>query len=135
MPLLHNEDYKFLADKGLEYEESQSDHYLVLKNYPLPNEMYNVNRCDVLIIIPPNYNACGNDMFWTRPMLSRLDNKPIPSINKPSDNDNRQYGGKEFFRWSRHWNEAASAWKPNVDNIITILQRIEWALNHPDANK
>jgi len=133
MPLLHEEDYEFLADRGLEYEEDAPNRFLVLKNYPLPRGLYPIYQCDVLVVIPLNYNACGNDMFWTFPILSRIDGKPIPSINKPGSSDNRLYGGREFCRWSRHWN-AASSWQPNIDNILTILQRIEWALNTPDAN-
>ena len=134
MPLLHDEDYDLLAEQGLEYEEDKTSRFLVLKNYPLPKDLYSINYCDVLIIIPPNYNAAGNDMFWTHPILSRIDNKPIPRANKPGDKHNHFYETKEFYRWSRHWNDAAS-WKPNIDNILTILQRLEWALNNPDANK
>ncbi|VAW75795.1 hypothetical protein MNBD_GAMMA12-1358 [hydrothermal vent metagenome] len=134
MPLLHDEDYETLAERSLEYEEDETNRFLVLKNYPLPNELYDVKSCDVLIVIPQNYNSCGNDMLWTSPALSRLDKKPIPRANKPGDGDNRMHNGKEFCRWSRHWSGAAS-WRPNIDNMLTILQRIEWALNKPDANK
>jgi hypothetical protein len=37
------------------------------------------------------------------------------------------------MRWSRHWN--THPWKAKVDKVQTILDRLEWALKNPDADK
>jgi hypothetical protein len=134
MSLLFDEDYEKLEQRGFSWEEDPQSRFFIFKDYALPAGMYNVDKCDVLVVIPPNYNHGGNDMFWTYPMLSRKDGKAIPKINTPSMNDNRHYGGREFCRWSRHWHpNTSSAWRPGKDDIISIQRRIEWALKNPDA--
>lgn len=133
MPLLLNSDYAELAEHGLDYVEDEEQRFLVLQNYPLPDELYHEKICDVLVIIPQNYNQGGIDMLWTHPHLTRIDGKPIPNMNHPSGGDNRTYGDREFCRWSRHWNNAPVIWRPGKDNVVTILRRIVWALGNPDA--
>lgn len=134
MPLLHDEDYQGLHNMGINFSEDEASRFFIFRNYPLPSGIYNVDCCDVLVVIPPNYNHAGNDMFWTCPHLTRLDQKIIPNACLPSGGDNRHFEGKIFCRWSRHWNEGSSVWKPAVDDISTIQRRIEWALKNPDAN-
>ena len=72
-------------------------------------------------------------MLWTHPRLIRADGKPIPRTNDPGGGDNRVFNGEEFCRWSRHWRQGPSVWKPGKDNIVTIFRRIEWALGNPEA--
>ena len=134
MPLLLDEDYKNLQDRGLAYEEDGHERFFVFTEYPLPPGLYTVARCDVLVVIPPNYNQAGNDMLWTFPRLYRADGKQIPNVNDPAGGDNRVWKRREFCRWSRHWNPPnAGAWRPGKDDIISIYRRIDWALRNPDA--
>jgi len=131
MPLLFEEDYLKLKNRGLTYDEAAAQRFFIFTNLHLPGQLYTVERCDVLVIIPPNYNQAGNDMFWTFPRLQRADGKAIAATLNPGGGDNRIWNGKEFCRWSRHW--SPSAWRPGRDDIITIFLRIAWALQRPDG--
>ena len=134
MPLLLESDYEKLRANGLTYEEGEPERFFVFSDYLLPTGLYSVPTCDVLVVIPPNYNQAGNDMFWTYPHLRRLSGVPIPGANNPGGGDNRIWKGSEFCRWSRHWNPPARGlWRPGRDDITSIYRRIEWALKNPDA--
>ena len=85
-----------------------------------------LRQVEVLWIVPSDYNTSGGDMFWVHPALSRADGKEIPSVFGFGGGDARHFKGKEYCRWSRHWNSAS--WKPKTDNIHKVLDRIEWAL-------
>lgn len=133
MALLLDEDYQKLDEIGVSYAEEDGQRFLVFKNYPLPDGLYKQADCDVLVVIPTNYNQAGNDMLWTKPRLTRMDGKPIPKTNEYGGSDSRLFEGQEFCRWSRHWNSGSSRWRSGEDDITTIQRRIEWALRHPDA--
>ena len=138
MALLFDEDYQTLTDSGIEYEEDEANRFLVLKNFPLETGLYSydnvsLDRVEVLVGIPPNYITSGNDMFWTHPELKRSDGKVIPNANGFGQGDARHYNDKEYCRWSRHF--PPNSWRPKVDNIQKILDRVEWALRNPDAKK
>lgn len=130
---MFDDDYKTLDELGIAYVEDEGQRFLVLKNYPLPENLYQQTQCDVLVIIPTNYNQAGNDMFWTHPRLVRSDGVAIPNTHDAGARVNNHFDGREFFRWSRHWNDAGSRWRSGDDDVTTILRRIEWALRKPDA--
>ncbi|HEY0414156.1 MAG TPA: E2/UBC family protein [Allosphingosinicella sp.] len=135
MPLLFDSDYLYLTAHGLKVVEDEGPRFLIFKDFPLPEGIYvaaGVAReaVDVLYVVPPNYNTAGGDMFWVRPQLARADGQPIPNISGPRE-DSRISGDVEYVRWSRHWNNRE--WKPKVDNIQKIVDRITWAFAHPDA--
>lgn len=132
MPLLLDSDYAELQERGISFAEDETRRFLILKNFELPESTYRQEVCDVLIVIPANYNQAGNDMFWTHPQLDRLGGASIPAADGPGANG-QEYEGRIFCRWSRHWQSGAGMWKPGLDNVTTILNRITWALNHPDT--
>ena len=134
MPLLLDDDYIKLADRGITYEEAEQQRFFVFTNYQLPEGLYSAANCDVLVMIPPNYNQAGNDMFWCNPHFVRMNGAPIPAVGGPGFGDNRVWGGREFCRWSRHWNPPnPGVWRPGKDDIISIYRRIVRALRNPDA--
>lgn len=138
MGLLFEEDYKILQESGLEFEEDETQRYLIFKNFPLPSALYIYNgtlldQVEVLWVVPSNYNTDGGDMFWVHPALARADGKEIPAAASFGGGDPKHYKDKEYCRWSRHW--AAEKWKSKVDNIQKVLDRIDWALRKPDVNK
>jgi hypothetical protein len=136
--LLFDEDYNILSESGLVWEEDEGKRFLIIKNYPLVIGFYTYNslaleQVEVLCVIPPDYNSSGADMFWVHPALVRVDGKPIPNTSSFGGEDPRYRDNKEYCRWSRHF--TADSWKPKIDNIQKILDRIEWALTNPNANK
>ena len=133
MPLLFDDDYENLRERGIAYEESEAKRFFIFTHISLPEGLYTVATCDVLVVIPPNYNQDGNDMFWTFPRLYRADAKPIPAVLDPAGGDNRVLNGKEYCRWSRHWPSGPGMWRPGKDDIISIYRRIVWALQKPDC--
>lgn len=132
MPLLFDEDYQELRGHGLAYQEDEPNRFFIFLDYILPDAIYTIGNCNVLVVIPPNYNQAGNDMFWTYPRLVRVNGKVIPQTMDPGGGDSRRYAGVEYCRWSRHWNPGSpEAWRPGRDNIISIHRRIDWALRNP----
>lgn len=132
MSLLFEEDYQYLKESGLDYEEDQGQRFLIIKNYPLPQSLHTqdgnpAEHIEVLWIVPSNYNTSGGDMFWVHPGVIRADGAPIQAAFLFGGGDARHYNGKEYCRWSRHWTKPGS-WTPKVDNIKKVLTRIEWAL-------
>lgn len=137
MPLLFDEDYKIMDSSGLEYEENCAQRFLIIKNFPLSSGMYVsegkiLEYVEILWIVPHDYNTSGGDMFWVHPALCRADGKPIPCAFGFGGQDSRNFQGKEYCRWSRHWNP--STWKPKTDNIEKVLARFDWALRKPETN-
>ncbi len=133
MPLFLEEDYAALKERDISFVEEEGSRFFIIKDYCLPKGVYKQTSCDVLVMIPHNYPQAGNDMFWTNPQLVRVDGKPIPQTNGPGAGDNRIFQGVEFCRWSRHWNQGSSVWRPGTDNVVTILRRLDWAFRRPDA--
>ena len=95
MPLLFDSDYASLRERNLTFEESEADRFFVFTHYILPSGAYSAGECDVLVVIPPNYNQHGNDMFWTYPHLRRMSGVPIPAANPPGGGDNGVWKGCE----------------------------------------
>ncbi|MBI1919680.1 MAG: hypothetical protein HYS23_01225 [Geobacter sp.] len=138
MGLLFDEDYRIIEESGLEHDEDETQRFLLIKNFPLPPGLYGhggeaLDQVEVLWVVPSDYNTSGGDMFWVHPALSRVDGKEIPAAFGFGGGDARHFKSKEYCRWSRHWN--ATAWKPKVDNIQKVLDRIEWALRNPDTKR
>lgn len=132
--LLLGEDYEKLRERSISIEEDEKSRFIIFKRYPLPDDVYTVGECDVLVVIPLGYNQEGNDMFWTNPRLVRQDGRPIPATIDVGGGDSRIYDGREFCRWSRHWQPGSKgAWRPGFDDIISIQRRIDWALRNPDT--
>lgn len=133
MAMFLDEDYDELEQRDLSYVEDETNRFFVIQNYELPSGLYQQAFCDVLVVVPANYPQAGNDMFWTYPRLTRADGKPIPNTTEVGGGDSKSFDGKEFCRWSRHWNGGSSVWRPGMDGIVTILRRVECALRKPDT--
>lgn len=132
MPLLLDRDYERLHEAGISFREDEPNRFLIFMGVSLDDPKYNVSECDVLVVIPPNYPQAGNDMFWTSPSLSLADGRTIPQVLGPGGGDSRFWDGREFCRWSRHWQPGLpGAWRPGKDDVISIHRRVTWALSHP----
>ena len=135
MGLLLDDDYSTLSGIGITFEEDESKQCLILHNYKLPEGIYNVDSCSVLVVIPTNYNDAGIDCIWVAPHLLRKDGKTIPRASSTGAGENHNINGQEYCRWSRHWNKGHNDWKPGISNIKTILRRLRWAFENPDADQ
>jgi hypothetical protein len=134
VPLLLDSDYERLRDAGISFQENEANRFLVFLGVSLSQPKYNVAECDVLVVVPPNYPQAGNDMFWTYPSLNLADGRAIPQVLGPGGGDNRIWNGREFCRWSRHWQpDSPGAWRPGKDDVMSIYRRVIWALGHPDC--
>lgn len=134
MPLLLDSDYEDLSNAGLKVEEDEAQRFLVFIGVKVDTCQYTVSECDVLVIVPPNYPQAGNDMFWTSLPLRRKNELPVIQMMESGGSDNRTWKGREFCRWSRHWQPTLpGAWRPGKDGVMSIYRRIEWALMHPDC--
>ena len=134
MALLTNDDYAHLTRIALPYTEDESQRFLVFRGFPLSCGLYQVDKCDVLVVIPPTYPAAGNDMLWTYPCLKRQDGRLIPGTipitpeNPQQNRDVRIFEGNVYERWSRHWNVGNQLWRPGRDDVTTIANRLTYVL-------
>lgn len=132
MGLLLDEDYETLSEKGIAYEKDESTGFLIFSNFDLPDGLYCTDTCAVLVIISDDYPDSGIDCLWVKPHLTRQDGKVIPRASTIGANENHQYKGEEYCRWSRHWG-GKDSWKRGESNVNTILRALSWAFANPDA--
>lgn len=122
MGFLPPDDLTYLQNKSIAFEEHEdgSKKGIVLKNWPLPADLYDADVADLLIIIPQGYPDIRPDMFHLIPWVKlRNGNKYPNAADQPV-----MFGGQKWQRWSRHNNE----WRPGIDGIWTMLKRVEHAL-------
>ena len=117
-------DKDYLIEKGYLFEERLDNgvNGLIIKNWGLPEGVFNLQTSDLLIIIPSGYPEVGLDMWYFEP----------PILLSPSNRPARQtvaninFNNKVWQRWSRHY--PPNEWRSGVDGIHTYLKRIETAL-------
>lgn len=117
-------DRDYLTSKGYRFEEKVEGaiNGLIIRNYELPMGKYNLERSDLLIIIPKGYPDTRPDMWFFFPAI----------LLSPSNRPARQtqatltFEEKSWQRWSRHY--QANEWRSGVDGIHTYLKKIKQAL-------
>ena len=93
--------------------------WLLIHDFPVP-EGYTQKKVIAAIEIPLSYPVARLDMVYFYPALARSDGKAIPKTQSMKTID-----GKNFQRWSRHYDN----WDPESDSLITHLFTIkEWLL-------
>ncbi len=110
-------DELYLKSKGYDYEvEAQSNVlHLIIRGFPFPSA-YSVEEADVLIRIPAGYPKSKLDMFWTSPKIT-LAGGGLPN----RANVDQNFGGRQWQRWSRHWQ---APWRIGVDGLDTFIASI-----------
>ena len=93
---------------------------LYIKNFEIPKG-YNVQKTDMIIIIPDRYDSVQLDMAYFKPHLSRVDNKPLIKATP------RRFGDEIFQQWSRHRTND-NPWIIGVDCIETHIDLIRYFL-------
>lgn len=120
---LPRRDERYLSNKNIRYDlltGENNEKIIIFKQVPLPPHKFNFTTADVLVILPDGYPDCPTDMFYTDPWLKLSGTNAYPKAADQSYSLN----GKSWQRWSRHNNQ----WRPGIDGIKTIWQRIQYAL-------
>jgi hypothetical protein len=120
--LLPSADRRYVTEHQLVTEDvtENGQKGVVFKQYPLPAGRFNVDRADILVVLPAGYPDAAPDMFFADPWLTLQATSAYP-VNADQA---FQFAGRSWQRWSRH-NED---WRPGSDGIQTMLRRIDRAL-------
>ncbi len=90
---------------------------VIVKDYPLPKKIWNRDKTNLLIIVPPVYPNAKLDMFWISPKDLKFFDGAEPKASDSVEN----HCGIEWQRFSRH----VEKWNPARDNIITYLDCVD----------
>ena len=120
LPPLLQEHINFLISQGytIEVKEDQTI-CITFKGYSIPNNIWDRDRVDLLVIAHPTYPNAKMDMFWVDPPISLKSGTQAQAVSQ----DNQC--GKTWQRFSWH----LASWNPNHDNLITYLHDVNERLN------
>ena len=105
-----------LREEGLTIETIQGDEIgVVIKDYPLPAEIWSQPSADLLIKTHPTYPNAMIDMFWLDPPVSLRRDAPVNAATIEA-----QFG-REWQRFSWH----VGTWDPAHDNLLTYLTVVD----------
>lgn len=118
--VLPQADRRYLKEHGIAFEEASDGNQkgVIFKAYHLPDHLV-PEQADVLVLLPSGYPDAPTDSFYAIPIINRKAGGLAPNTNGNAD-----FFGKKWQFWSRHNKE----WRPGVDGIRTVLQRIDAAL-------
>lgn len=116
LPPLLEEHIAHLRSQGFEIETKEdSEICIIFKSYPVPNNIWNPDKTDLLVVTHPTYPNAKMDMFWVDPPLS-LKSGAQPQAVSP---DTRC--GRSWQRFSWH----VQTWNPAHDNLLTYLNVVD----------
>ena len=105
-----------LREESLTIETIQGDEIgVVIKDYPLPAEIWSQPSADLLIKTHPTYPNAMIDMFWLDPPVSLRCDAPVNAATIEA-----QFG-REWQRFSWH----VGTWDPAHDNLLTYLTVVD----------
>ena len=128
IPAKLRNDVDALKKRGFDPSITESDGkiYVIFKNFPLPNGIYNKDMINLLIFTSPYYPSASFDMFWTEPELVLKDG------SVPSRADRIQPRlGKNWRRFSYHPYQN-HPWSPTDDDLATYVAYIQKRLHKGD---
>ena len=122
MGFLPEEDLDYLNNKGFVFEEKEDGNKkgIIIRNWRLPEGLFDAEIVDVLIIIPAGYPDLRPDMFHLVPWIKLKNGNKYPNAADQAVT----FEGQDWQRWSRHCDD----WRPGIDGIWTMLKRVEHAL-------
>ena len=105
-----------LREEGRTIETMHGDEIgVVIKDYPLPSEIWSRPSADLLIKTHPTYPNALIDMFWLDPPVSLRRGAPVNGATMDA-----QFG-REWQRFSWH----VGTWYPAHDNLLTYLAVVD----------
>lgn len=93
---------------------------VILKDFPLPVQLYDVEKVDILILLPAGYPDVPPDMFYCTPWVMQKAKGGYPKCADCA----HPFNGISWQRWSRH----NSHWRVGKDGIWTMIKRVDCAL-------
>ena len=88
---------------------------VVIKNYPLPDSIWDRSAADLLIKTHPTYPNATIDMFWLDPPVSLRRGVPVNGATIEA-----QFG-RQWQRFSWH----VGTWDPAHDSLMTYLTVVD----------
>jgi Prokaryotic E2 family E len=127
MSLPHT-DVVSLTERGIEYSVSIEGNMtcLVLPGYKLPPG-YNRATSDLLLRLQAGFPDVAPDMWWFCPAVRLADGRAVPATEVTE-----RHLGKDWQRWSRHFN--AGQWRSGIDSLESFLALIRKELERCAKN-
>ena len=94
---------------------------IVFEGFALPDQKFDHQQADVLVVLPSSYPDTGPDMFFCDPWIRLSSTGALP---RAADQE-YLFAERQWQRWSRHNTEP---WDPTVHGIHTVIQRVRDAL-------
>jgi Prokaryotic E2 family E len=125
---LPQSDITCLAERGIQYSISMEANMtcIVFPGYKLPTG-YNVAAADLLLRLQPGFPDVPPDMWWFNPAIRRADGRIVAATEVTE-----RHLGKEWQRWSRHFN--AGQWRSGIDSLESFLALIRRELERGAKN-
>lgn len=120
---LPSHDDAYLTAEGLDHEViiEGGRTGVVLKDYPLPEGVFDQTSVDLLILLPTGYPDACPDMFFVSPWIKvARTGRYAHAADRP-----HQFGGVNWQRWSRH----SQKWRPGIDGLHTMIARARVAFD------
>ena len=113
-------DIAYLNERGVAYEiATESDMTcVVMPEWPLPNG-FDRDAADLLVRLNPGYPDVPPDMWWFAPPVHLANGTALPATSAVE-----RYLGREWQRWSRHFQNGQ--WQSGVDGLggyLTLIRQ------------
>ena len=122
--VLPETDQRYLRDHiqlNAQVVDSSGQTGLVFKAFALPEQKFDQENTDILIVLPSSYPDASPDMFFCDPWLRSLSTGRWPAA---ADHE-YMFAGRRWQRWSRHYTDS---WDAAIHGIHIVIQRVRAAL-------
>lgn len=121
MSFLPSHSKRYLEDRAIAFREVEdgATRGVILNGFKLPVGKFQTATADILIILPPGFPDVRPDMFFANPRLVLASGQMARATSGICS-----FAGVTWQQWSRHNDE----WRPGVDNLWTMIKRVEEAL-------
>lgn len=116
LPPLLEEHIVQLRSQGYNIEvKEDSEICIIFKDYPVPSNIWNCDKTDLLVVTHPTYPNAKMDMFWVNPPITLKSGAQAQAVSPET-----RCGGS-WLRFSWH----VQSWNPAHDNLITYLNVVD----------
>lgn len=116
LPPLLTEHIEYLRSLGCNIEvKEDSEICIIFKDYQVPNNIWNCDKTDLLVVTHPTYPNAKMDMFWVDPPITLKSGAQAQAVSPETK------CGRNWLRFSWH----VQSWNPAHDNLITYLNVVD----------